>query len=110
PTREWNQVHQHPPNPMPLCFSARRAKASQVEASSGLIAYSLMRPAIEESTRSARGHLGTAAKLFTSVDRNLDVEDRSAVDGFEGCDMHRCRRLDRGDRDPVDADRVRPVG
>ena len=35
-------MHQQPPNPMPLCFSARRAKASHVEASSGLIAYSLM--------------------------------------------------------------------
>src|SRR5512133_3941555 len=46
PTREWNHVHQQPPNPMPLCFSARSAKASQVEASSALIEYSLIAPSV----------------------------------------------------------------
>jgi hypothetical protein len=44
PSREWNHVHQQPPNPHPLCFSTRRAKASHVAASSALIAYSLMHP------------------------------------------------------------------
>src|SRR6185503_17855857 len=44
PSREWNQVHQQPPNPMPLCFSARRSNASHVDASSGLIVYALMHP------------------------------------------------------------------
>src|SRR5436190_1274239 len=44
PTREWNHVHQQPPNPIPLCFSARRANASHVDASSARIAYSLMHP------------------------------------------------------------------
>src|SRR5215510_16499431 len=41
PSREWNHVHQQPPNPHPLCFSTRRANASHVEASSALISYSL---------------------------------------------------------------------
>src|SRR5215471_664717 len=42
PSREWNQVHQQPPNPHPLCLSSSRAYASHVEASSALISYSLI--------------------------------------------------------------------
>src|SRR3954453_7262122 len=57
PTREWNQVHQQPPNPMPLCFSARRAKASHVEASSDLIAYSLIAPPVTDVPNDDSTHI-----------------------------------------------------
>src|SRR5262245_63604488 len=46
PSREWNHVHQQPPNPHPLCFSTRAAKACHVEASSARIAYSLIAPSV----------------------------------------------------------------
>src|SRR5262245_64362428 len=50
PSREWNHVHQQPPKPIPLCFSARRANASHVEASSDLMAYSLIHSSASEET------------------------------------------------------------
>src|SRR6478672_1307067 len=47
PSREWNHVHQQPPNPAPLCLSSKRAYASHVEASSALTSYSLIAPPLD---------------------------------------------------------------
>src|SRR6478672_2719380 len=51
PSREWNHVHQQPPNPAPLCLSSKRAYASHVEASSALTSYSLIAAPLTEIAR-----------------------------------------------------------
>src|SRR5262249_28435401 len=55
PSREWNHVHQQPPNPHPLCLSSSRSSAFQVEASSALISYSLIAPPPTRIARLASG-------------------------------------------------------
>src|SRR5688500_11562150 len=99
PTREWNQVHQQPPNPMPLCFSARRAKASHVEASSGLIAYSLIRPSFTQASDAGspdraslrRGMPGRA--VARRVRQNADVRQRSERSSSSGGSRSRAEML-----------------
>src|SRR5215471_5903357 len=76
PSREWNHVHQQPPNPHPLCLSSSRAYASHVDASSALISYSL----------TARG----SYELWDS--RCVSVSEQREPDGDRGRDHESPRR------------------
>src|SRR6476660_6284233 len=92
PSREWNHVHQQPPNPAPLCLSSKRAYASHVEASSALISYSLIapprdrdRPVNERGVYVPPAEAGPASSQLQTSDPSLRRRRSSSLRALTRC-------------------------